>query len=697
MKTSNRLFVLGLLSALPGAVTAADSGAAKPPVDTSKWECKSCKFEDGTSGTVDVGVGHVSQGSFKFGEYTGLEKKGGFFIGDGAARFRGADAAYWNANASNLGLDSRSLDAEGGRQGKYKLLLKYDGLPHLISDSARTPFLGAGGSSLTLPAGFPAATTGLMPLASTLQEVDLGTQRKRLGVGVGWTSAQDWEYGVNFRRETKEGTKRSAGAFLLSSAHLVEPVDYVTDQVDASASYRGDRWQAKFAYYGSKFRNSNDALTWQNPFTPVLGGVAGQLALPPDNQFHQILASAGYQFSARTRASFDIAWGRMSQNESFLAATLNPGAAAGALPASSLNGSAATLDAGLKLTSAVTERLRLNAAYTHNDRDNRTPQGVYPVVLTDVLAGIPRTNLPYSFTQDKVKLSGDYRISALAKASAGFDSEERKRTFQESDKTREDTLWGRVILRVLDRLDLTAKVAYAERKASAYRPVVEVVPVENPLLRKYNMADRRRESVGVRADIAATETINIGLGVDWANDDYSSSSIGLISARDYGVNGDLSVMLTPQTSLHFFANYQEIESRQAGSAAVSTPDWFGENRDKFDFIGIGLKHEAIKNKLDIGADYGISHSRSQINVITGAADPAFPHITTSLDSLRFYAIYRLKDNVSLQGSFWHERFDSKNWMLDGVAPNTITNVLVFGEQAPRYSVNVVRLALRYKF
>jgi len=39
----------------------------------------------------------------------------------------------------------------------------------------------------------------------------------------------------------------------------------------------------------------------------------GQLALAPDSQFHQIAASAGYQFTDKTRGSADIAWGRMTR------------------------------------------------------------------------------------------------------------------------------------------------------------------------------------------------------------------------------------------------------------------------------------------------------------------------------------------------------------------------------------------------
>ena len=82
-------------------------------------------------------------------------------------------------------------------------------------------------------------------------------------------------------------------------------MDYVTDQLDASASYAGKRLQAKFAYYGSTFSDGTPSLTWQNPFTApgFPGAVAGQLALPPDNQFHQIAVTLGYQLAERTRAT----------------------------------------------------------------------------------------------------------------------------------------------------------------------------------------------------------------------------------------------------------------------------------------------------------------------------------------------------------------------------------------------------------
>lgn len=691
MKTANQLSLFALLSTLCAAATAADP---------SKWQCKLCPIEKGLSGTVEAGGAYVSDSSFKFGEYNGLNQQGGYFIGDFSARYRGEDAAYWNIEGANLGLDTRSVNAEGGRQGQYKLQLNYQELRHFISDSAQTPFIGSGGSSLTLPAGYPAATTTAMPLSTTLRQVDLDTKRKELGAGVSWIPARSWETGANYRHQTREGTLGTAGAFFVTASQLVRPVDFVTDQIDASASYTGTRFQAKLAYYGSNFSNNDPSLTWQNPFTaPAFpGAVAGQLALAPDNQFHQLSTNLGYQLAERTRATADIAVGRGTQDQQFLVPTLNTTLAVPALPRNSLDGRVDTVNANLGVNSAVTDRLRLKAAYLYNDRNNQTPQSTYSWVTTDMfVAPSQRTNLPYSFTQDKAQLRADYRAAERTTTSAGYDYDSVKRTYQEANKTYENTFWGKLASRYLDWVDLTLKYAYSDRNYSNYQPVPEITPPENPLLRKYNMADRTRNSGELRASFAATDTISIGLQFDASKDDYSNSTIGLTSAREYNFGADITWMLSGETSLHLFANRQEIKSDQSGSQTYSTPDWSGENRDTINFAGVGVKHILIKDKFEIGADYTYTRSKGEISVNTAGNEPPFPNLSTRRDSVKLYANYHLKDNVTLRAGYWYERYDSDDWALDGVAPDTISNVLTFGQIPPHYRVHVIAMSVRYKF
>lgn len=703
MNITKRLIPLIILFLPAVGVFAAGDPAtdAQPAVDTSEWKCKFCTFEEGTSGIIELGVGNVSDSSFKYGEYTGLNKKGAFAIGNASVRSRGDDANYWNIDASNLGLDSRSLGVEGGKQGVYKIIINYNELPHYGSDSASTPFLGSGTDTLTLPGtwvrGNDTSAGQMTDLASSLQPVDLETHRKRLDLGVSMVTKSDWEYSVKYRNETRQGTQHIGGTFIFNSSQLVKPVDFVTNQVDASVSRAGHKWQARVAYYGSIFNNNNASLTWDNPYNAAAGVDQGQLALEPDNQFHQILASGGYNFSKKTRATADIAFGRGTQNQDYLAATVNTVLGSPALPQNSLNGSVDTLNANLKIVSAISDKLRLNAAYIRNDRNNKTPVASYDWIRTDSQVEPARTNQPYSFTKDSFKLGGDYRVTRQTRSSAGFDYDIVDRTYQEADRTNEYTMWSKVNTRVLDNVDLMFKLSQADRKYSSYVPVAWIDTPENPLLRKYNMANRTRTLAGLRADMDTAKNVNIGFGLDYANDDYSNSQIGLTASKDLTVTVDASARLTKNSNWYAFVNHEEIRSNQSGSQTFSTADWTGENFDTVDTAGIGVKRTVIKNKFDIGADYNLSRSRGKVTVITGSPDPAFPDLVSDLGSLKLYATYRLKEKLTLTGAYWYETYNSENWQLDGVAPDTISNVLSLGEQPPTYNVNVIMVTLRYKF
>ena len=688
---------LHLLVAL-GVLTATGAASAADP---SQWKCESCPFPKGTSGSVDLGLGVVSEASDKFGDYTGLQRQGAHLVLGGTVSRRGDDGYFADLSATDLGLDSRRVVGQAGREGLYSLRLGYAEMPRHLSDGAMSPFLGNGGNSLTLPAGFPASSTAAMPLAGTLQPVDLGYRYKRYDLGASWIAGQDWSYRVSLRHDVRDGTKPISGSFFINASQLAAPVDQVTDQLEVSASYATRRVQATLGYQLSVFRNDHEALTWANPFTPVVSGsTSGQLALAPDNQFHQFVGSAGYDITPKIRVSGDFAVGRMTQDAAYLAPTLNAALAptVPALPVQSLGGRADTFNGSVKVTAAPLEGLRLNASYARDRRDNRTPVQSYPSVATDMfLEPASRSNTPFSITQDRFKIGGDYRGPGSLRLSAGAEQDDRERSYQEVVNTRETTIWGRVGVQPREDLLLSLKLAHAGRNNSTYGTSVWFGYPENPLLRKFYLADRQRDSATGRAEFTLNEKVSLTFSTDYANDDYNHSVVGLTSARSLNIGADMSVAFSEQTQLHVFAQGERIRSRQAGSEAFAGPDWTGQTKDSFDVLGVGLKHAMMDNKLDLGADLSISRSRSDIAVDSGAAAPPFPTATTKLDSLKLYATYKLKDNLWLTGSYWYERYDAQDWRLDGILPATLPNLLAFGVEPPHYTVNVLRVAVRYRF
>lgn len=136
---------------------------------------------------------------------------------------------------------------------------------------------------------------------------------------------------------------------------------------------------------------------------------------------------------------------------------------------------------------------------------------------------------------------------------------------------------------------------------------------------------------------------------------------------------------------------------QSGSSTATTADWSGENKDTIDTIGFGIKHTIIEKRLDVGGDFSLTNSQGRVTVDAGSAAAPFPDINADFISAKLYAAYKLRDNLTLKGTYWYQKLDSTNWSYDGVAVDTVSNLLALGQTSPNYSVNVVMMSLRYQF
>ncbi|HXF80138.1 MAG TPA: MtrB/PioB family decaheme-associated outer membrane protein [Usitatibacter sp.] len=420
---------------------------------------------------VEIGAGYVSDGSFKFGEYNGLEKKGGFANGNfdlrGGAYGSDTDPTRWRVTGTNLGLETRSLTGQYGAQGRLRIDLGYDELLRNRSDTYQTPYQGAGSSTFTLPStwlvpkvpqvsssagNFRALSpaTGLAPAlvagvatpptaaqaaavngiiaadVPLFQNVDLHTKRTRYDGGVSYFVTPQWELKASYSHEDKDGYKPMnflSLALGTSAVTLPDPIDQTHDQLNASANYTGKQVFFTAAYYGSIFRNNVNSVTWQNPFDPTKSST---FSSAPDNQFHQILLTGGYRFSPLTRLVVNGSYGRATQNEQFV---VGPESAFG-LPATSLNGRVDTTSFGAKLTSRPMKDLNVWAGYKFDDRDNHTPVNIYrfydageaPTGSSPFNAyfGLPAatmgsniniySNRPYSKRSNQVNAEADYQF-----------------------------------------------------------------------------------------------------------------------------------------------------------------------------------------------------------------------------------------------------------------------------------------------
>lgn len=696
----NAMLPLKILAAL-GALSAAATAAA---VDTSQWKCESCPFpKTGVSGEFEAGVGVVTGERAGYGDFTGLNDKKSFVVLGGKQTLRSESGYTAEVSAKDVGLKSAEIAARLGQPGLWGVDLGWSETPHRIAGAGRTPFQGVGGSNLTLPAGYPAVSSTVMP-ASSLQTIDLGVDRKRTDLGASFIAAPGWSTSLKFRRDQREGTQRQGASFFSSSTQLPVPVDQTTDQIEAALHYVSAKVQASVGYQASAFRNNVDALTWANPFTPVVtGATRASLALSPDNQFHQVYASGGFELAPKMRVSGDIAVGRSTQDSAFLPVTLNSSLSTAALPAANLGGKVDTFDGRLSVSAAPAEGLRINASAERHERDNRTPALLaWPAVATDIFTSpVARKNPAYSVKSTRLKASIDYRVAKGVTLAGGFDGDERVRSYLAATMTRENQFWGRVSAALFDGVTASVRVARADRTHSPYGSITWGAAPQNPLSRVTFLAERTRNTLGARVDMALGEKINLAVHFDAYDDVYPDTAIGLRSARGAGGGVELGFAVDENTQLYAFAQDEQSRARQFGSEAFAAADWQGRTADSAQVAGVGVRHVALGGKLEVNADVVLARSRQQ-TVVEGlrlAATPAtpFPMASNARGSFKLNATWKMSETLSIVGRVNYEEQHVADWHVDGIGTNAVANLLALGETSPSYRVTVFGLALKYRY
>ena len=667
-------------------------------------------------GSAELGLAYLSDDAMRFGRYTGLYNKGLYVTGNLDVATYDDSTSYSFLKVDDIGLDSRSMLFSWGAVEAYKAYLSYDQIPSM-QYKGKTIFNGVETASLTLPAGWVAGndTNAMTQTGNSLKSLEIGTERKRLGFGAVITSHNPWSVGFDYQMDTKEGLLPVGGVVGHSPgntriAMLPQPIDYTDHRMDLSLEYNKGKLQYELNYHMSLFVNGFDALAWESPYTSTGARYTdGNLALPPDNQFHQLSMHGVYKLSDATRVSGIYALGLQVQDETFQPFTINAGLAK-ALPRPSLDGKVYLTTGQISLVSQTSRHLRLNASLRIDERDNHTPQDTYNYVWgdsqdVDGARTAIATNEPYSYKKQLLKLGADYRMYRQARLSGGYEHEKINRTFSEVEETKEDRLKLKLRLRPTNDVQLVLKLGLADREGSGYVSNSD----DNPLLRKYNIADRDQESLVMNMSWQPHERVSLGVTAQYMDEEYGDTVIGLSQSNQSTFTLDSSVLLKKDLTGYLFYSHENITSDQAGSidgiADAPPPDWlpnwYADYDDTIDSIGLGIKQKNIRNKLDLGIDYTYSRSRGKIdfidrNVVLATGLP-FPETSADVHTIKLYADYRMKKNLKLRLNYTYEDYVSRDWALDGVTYDSIGRVLPLGEQSPDYSEHLLGVSVVFKY
>lgn len=673
------------------------SGAAP---DTSAWECESCPFQTGYSGDYTVGITTVTDDAAHFGSGNGYDESGLYGNLDGEGSNIGESyRMLWSIE--DLGLDSRYVALEGGSPGRYGYEFTWRDLPYRLFDTTDTVFRQTGDGVLSLPSDWVRApTTSAMPgLASSLTGTRIGSDRRVIGLGGEINAGAGFSLFATYRRQENDGSDFSAGAGFTSAAQLPRPFDYETDEVELGLRYTVDNGYLSLGWYGSFFQPESVGFTWDNPFSVIAGAETSINAQPPENSFQQVNLSGNYRFNGwDTVAAFSAAFGRAEQDETYLAYTSNPNIVSDPLPRSNLDGEVETTNFALTLTARPHPKFRARLGYRYDERDNQTPVHEYSRVIVDSFtSGEAETNTPYSFERTRLDLRGDLDLIGGLRLSGGYESRELDRSLQEVAGQDEDTGWVQVRWRPGAYLDITARGGTANREIDNYDTTAAQELGQNPLLRKYNMAYRYREFGELTLAAMHPELpLSGSLTVVAADDSYEQSQLGLVGSDDLRAAADLNWSFSDKGSVYVNAGYQEIDSSQTGSEGFGAPDWHARNEDEFKTFGGGLRLEDISDRIDLQFDYTHAEGTGSITLNSGTgAFERFPDIESDLDALRARMTYRKSDRLEVSATVRLEIFDSDDWALQGVDPDTVPTLLAMGADPYDYDVLLFSLGFRY--
>jgi MtrB/PioB family decaheme-associated outer membrane protein len=669
--------------------------------DTSSWVCQYCPFAAGYEADYAAGVSIVSDDAARFGDANGYNEEGAYLdLRGSGALFSSAYQARWLIE--DLALDSRHLALDGGRQGRFDWRLDYRELPHHLFDTTRTVFEETAADGLTLPAGWVRApTTGdFTALDASLADRNISNKRRALNMGGRYVLTDGLRLSADYRRKERDGLRIGSGSYFTQSSLLPVPFDYATDEADLELRYAATDGDLRLSYFASFFHNSNLALRWQTPFTSAAGAETGVQAQPPDNSFHQLALAGSYRFSGYdTVVAFNIAGGRMEQDDALLPYTGNTSLSAAPLPRQHLDGRIDTTNVALTLTSRPIDKGRVSFTYRLDDRDNRTSVDAWNRIIVDTFnSGETETNVPYSFRKSRLGASGSYDLLQSVTVSGGFDRVDTDRDFQEVASQTEDSGWGMLRWRPASFIDIRAKGGASERDINRYDEDVATGLGQNPLLRKYNLAYRYRRfgEVSVTASLPE-KPVSMSIKALYAEDEYTRSRLGLTGGDDLRVSGDLSFPLTANRYFYIHGGYEDIESDQLGSEQFGTPDWSARIADNFLTAGAGLHLRQLSDRVDVTLDYTRAVGRTEISTNAfSAGESRFPDLKSTLDSLRVQLTWRKSPRLAVNAGVRYEAFTVEDWALEGVMPDTVPVLLSLGAEPYDYDVILVGVGFTWQ-
>jgi MtrB/PioB family decaheme-associated outer membrane protein len=601
--------------------------------------------------TVSAGFGYVSQDNQRFGQYTGMDENGGYGLLDLNLVRRDDSTGTWvTLEGRNLGLEDRELRFEHRRQGDWGYFVDLNQTPRYSPYMVNTRLSGIGTANQAVG-------------GESARDVQLKTERTIATLGADKVLPAGFDFQVRFRNEEKTGSRlfgRTGPDF------LAEPIDSNTRGIEATLGYTGKQLQLSGGYYASHYDNRNPALD-------VTGGAGTYtpIALPPDNESHQLYLSGGYSFTPTTRGTFKLAYARATQDDSFIPA---PIATPNLTGQSQLDGRLDTTQVQFGLTSRPVPKLSLLANFRYEDRDDKTPivRYISSTTGTNTFDGLYE---PRSIKTKAGKLEAGYQLPRGFHVTGGVDYDLKERYVPNwaggslaSVTTRaetEETTYRLQLRRSLSET-INGALSYVHSNRGGSDLLTNTTlngGVGSNAVAPLHLADRERDKWRLLADWAAAESLSFQFAVEDVKDDYSGRTYGPRSGSAQNYSMDAAYTLSDNWQATAWLSRNETDSDQTLQTSAGQP-WAAALGNTGDSLGIGVRGK-LKGLKQVGADLQYTSDHGSYDVTSPSAIPGT--VTLPPDShyrvtrLKLFADYALQKNAGVRINYAYERWTIDDW------------------------------------
>ena len=576
--------------------------------------------------SLAAGVLGVSDapGSASFTEYGDWEE--GFVLNRfDAFAMNPRTARYFGIYGGSTGRSDQYVQVSAGKYGKYNLSVAFDSIPHVFTSNARVLWEGAGTDYLALPSPLVPGASSVSDVLSALQltgSSTLALEREKALVSFDFSPSRKLKVTASGSMEWREGSRPFGGGFNYPGfgqvTEIMEPVDYVTNQVDLGLAYTGETYQGSLAYSGSYFSNHYGSLSWENPgLTPIplLTPAQGRYALAPDNQFHNLRADFAASLSYwNSRVTTSMSYTQSLQNDVLIPPTITSGTVGNppfifnydlwntvaALSTDRAGAEIESLMVHSRISMNPSSRLSLAGEFKYDDQDNETRYTAYnpltgeygyiamdggygPLVFDPDAAGsrarIRFRSIP--FEKDLVYLAGnvDYQWSEDTEIGAAIEREATDYSVRELEEVIDNRYRLSMTRRVPGSGTLRLSYEYSDRsgdnyESNPYEPYyTSSLPNYIPrfpdghivhtlsAMRKYDIAERNGHTVDAKYNWIISENMDLMVGGKYREIDYDGE-YGLNEAQSVSANLEWNYQFALNRMVYIFYSFQSEERSQ---------------------------------------------------------------------------------------------------------------------------------------